>query len=438
MTENEDTADSLDALIAGHSNMDLDCLGSMALTSCLFPGHRPVKSRLLHPAVQEALTVYDDELPMLSIRDIKGAAPESLIVVDTRSKGRVREVFEALSAAPLSISIYDHHHDDTADIPGARLYESEYGAESSHLALLCMEKGVRLTSAIATVALAGIYADTGNFNHNSTTPGDFRAAIWLIEQGASLKMVRRFLRPLREPHQADLFHLILGNLTWRRFHGHEVALSRVELPSQERGVSEVVDRVFADEPVDALIVLISIKDREHQLLIGRSRKERLNLLELLETFGGRGHVGAASALVKDGRDRWAELLSCLETIPADALTAADLMSRDVKSLSVRAKVLDASILFENTGYSGAPVLDEKGVLVGMFSLKDVSKARKAGAMTAPVSAYMSRRIVSCAPGDTIREVERRMLGENVGHLPVLKGAALVGLITRGDYKKLYS
>ena len=246
------------------------------------------------------------------------------------------------------------------------------------------------------------------------------------------------LRPLREPSQADLFHRILGNLSWRRFHGYVVALSRVEILEQTAGVAEVVDRVFADEPVDVLLVLVDIRDKGHHLVIGRSRKERFNLLEVLASFGGHGHISAASALVKDSREIWNELLKQLETVPVDALTALDLMTGGVTTLTPDTSVLDASILFEQTGFSGAPVLNADGDLVGMFSLKDVSKARKSGAMKAPISAYMSRRIISCSPGDTIREVERHMLGHNVGHLPVMEGTRLVGLITRGDYKKFYS
>ncbi|MCK5250429.1 MAG: CBS domain-containing protein [Spirochaetaceae bacterium] len=428
-----------EALIFGHANMDLDCLGSLALAGTLFPDHQPVRSRLAHPAVKEALMVYQYKLPLLSLKEIKGAAPSRLIVVDTRSKSRIREFLDALGDVPETITIYDHHRNEEADIPGARLVEGLHGAESSSLALMCRDKGVAVSPEIATIALVGIYADTGNFTHKNTTPGDFLAVSWLMEQGASLKIVRRFLRPLREPSQADLFHHILGNLTWRRFHGHVVALSRVELAEQTSGVAEVVDRVFADEPVDVLIVLVDILDRGHNLVIGRSRKDRFNLLDVLAPFGGHGHMAAASALIKDHRENiWTELLQCLETVPVDALTAIDLMSRDVMTITPDTAILDASILFEQSGFSGAPVIGVDGDLVGMFALKDVSKARKAGAMKAPISAYMSRRIISCSPGDTIREVERHMLGHNVGHLPVMEGTRLVGLITRGDYKKFYS
>lgn len=427
-----------DALIVGHANMDLDCLGSLVLAGALFPDHQPVRSRMAHPAVKEALTVFAYKIPLLTLKDIKDATPSSLIVVDTRSKSRIREFLDAFGDVPESITIYDHHRNEEADIPGARLVDGPHGSESTSLALMCMDNGTAVGPDLATIALAGIYADTGNFTHNTTTPGDFQAVSWLMNQGASLKMVRRLLRPLREPSQADLFHRILGNLSWRRFHGHVVALSRVELEEQTSGVAEVVDRVFADEPVDVLIVLVNIREKGHHLVIGRSRKERFNLLDVLASLGGHGHIAAASAFIKDDRDVWGELLNQLESVPVDALTAIDLMSEDVTSLTPDISVMDASILFEQTGFSGAPILDSEGNLMGMFSMKDVSKARKAGAMKAPITAYMTRRIVSCSPGDTIREVERHMLGHNVGHLPVMEGTRLVGLITRGDYKKFYS
>jgi tRNA nucleotidyltransferase (CCA-adding enzyme) len=418
--------------------MDLDCLGSLVLAGVLFPDHKPVRSRLAHPAVKEALTVFAYDLPLLTLKDIRGAAPSSLIVVDTRTRSRIREFLDVFGDVPETITIYDHHRNEEADIPGARLVEGLHGAESTSLALMCREAGTGLSSDEATIALAGIYADTGNFTFNTTTPGDFEAVSWLMERGASLKLVRRLLRPLREPSQADLFHRVLANLSWRRFHGYVVALSRVELESQSSGVAEVVDRVFADEPVDVLIVLVDIRDRGHHLVIGRSRKERFNLLDVLATLDGHGHISAASAFIRDDRDVWTELLNQLEKVPVDALTAADLMSDRITSLSPETSVLDASLLFEQTGFTGAPVLDSRENLMGMFSLRDVSKARKAGAMKAPLTAYMTRRVISCSPGDTIREVERQMLGHNVGHLPVMEGTRMVGLITRGDYKKFYS
>ncbi len=103
----------------------------------------------------------------------------------------------------------------------------------------------------------------------------------------------------------------------------------------------------------------------------------------------------------------------------------------------RCRLIAAALLVEKQ-VPGAPVVDEEGALVGIISLRDISKARKANAMKAPLTAYMAKRLVCCAPGDTIREVERRMLGKNVGHLPIVEGTRLVGIITSGDYKRFYS
>ncbi|MDF1569952.1 MAG: DHH family phosphoesterase, partial [Spirochaetaceae bacterium] len=127
------------ALIVGHANMDLDCLGSLALASVLFPDHKPVRSRLAQPAVREALTVYQYEIPLLSLKEIKGAAPTSLIVVDTRTKGRIREFLDAFSDVPRTTTIYDHHRNEEADIAGAELVEGSYGSESAYLALMCRD-----------------------------------------------------------------------------------------------------------------------------------------------------------------------------------------------------------------------------------------------------------------------------------------------------------
>jgi tRNA nucleotidyltransferase (CCA-adding enzyme) len=339
---------------------------------------------------------------------------------------------------PVEITIYDHHRKDQSDIPGATIIDSPYGAESSHLALLCRDAGATVGREEATMGLTGIFADTGNFTHEEVTAGDFEAAQWLMENGASRKLVRRFLRPLRQEGQADLFHRLEAAVTWRRFHGHEVALARLEIPSQIPGIAEVVDRAFAAEPVDAFFALVTIADRGHRMVIGRSRKEGLDILELLEPFGGRGHTSAASALIKEERNVWAELLERLDRVPKESMTAAGLMTREVDRLSPEMTVLEASLFFEKTGHTGAPVVDREGEVKGILTLRDVSQARKAEAMHAPVSAYMSRMMISWAPEDTIREVERKMLGKNVGHLPVLSGTRLVGLITRGDYKRFYA
>ena len=77
--------------IVGHSNMDLDCLGSVVLARVLYPDHRCVASNLVHPAARGLLNMYRDHLDLLPVSELDGRTAERLVVVDTRSRDRVRE-----------------------------------------------------------------------------------------------------------------------------------------------------------------------------------------------------------------------------------------------------------------------------------------------------------------------------------------------------------
>ena len=52
-----------------------------------------------------------------------------------------------------------------------------------------------------------------------------------------------------------------------------------------------------------------------------------------------------------------------------------------------------------------------------------------------VSDYMTRKLVTAAPGDGIRETFFRMREAKVRHLPVLDGAQLVGILSDRDLRR---
>ena len=61
--------------------------------------------------------------------------------------------------------------------------------------------GLRLLAEEATLLLLGIYEDTGSLTYDTTTARDAQAAAWLLEQGAQLNVVRRFLNIPLTPEQ---------------------------------------------------------------------------------------------------------------------------------------------------------------------------------------------------------------------------------------------
>jgi tRNA nucleotidyltransferase (CCA-adding enzyme) len=284
------------------------------------------------------------------------------------------------------------------------------------------------------VALTGIYADTGNFTHSNVAREDFDVASWLMAQGASLKLVKEFLVPLREREQMALFHEVLGRLEARTINGHPVQTCYLELEEDSQGMGAVVERIFEVENCELLFGFFFMRPKGKMLIIARNNAPGVRLNEILEVFGGGGHAQAASATVKaeSGTDVAARLLLYLEEALAPAAAARDIMGRDVKTLSPDMSVLEAAKYLEEVSHTGCPVVDGEGTLLGILTLRDILKGRKAGQMHVPVRTFMSRNLVVAGPSTTVREIDELFYERNIGHLPVVEDGRLVGIVTRTD------
>ncbi len=73
-------------IIIGHTNMDLDCIGSMVLARRLNPGYVAVRSRLIHPVAQNLYNIYQPVIDFRHIEELRNEPIENAIVVDTRSR----------------------------------------------------------------------------------------------------------------------------------------------------------------------------------------------------------------------------------------------------------------------------------------------------------------------------------------------------------------
>ncbi len=422
-------------IIVGHSNMDLDCIGSIVLARYIYPDYVPVKSRLIHPVAKNLQNLYQNHLAFANPIDLKEEHVEKMIVVDTRTSGRIAEYMQYISNPALEIEVFDHHPADDKDIEGALIHDKPYGANTTLLAMEVIKRGIKVTAEDATIALTGIYADTGNFTHQNVSCEDFSCASYLIDCGAELKLVSHFLQPLRKKIQVSLFHQVLNAIEYHDILGHFIITSYTVLEQESEGVNAVVEKIFEVENAEVYFAFFYVPKRKKLLIVARNRKPNIKINEILSRFGGGGHTQAASGVVKteDGQEVYNQMLALIKTSLIPAYTANDIMTEDVITLKQDISLLEASRTLEAISHTGAPVLDEQGFVVGFLTLRDIMKGRKAEQMHAPVKGYMTKKIVCADPGTTVREIDDLMLEHNIGHLPVVEDRKLKGIVTRTDF-----
>ena len=424
-------------IIIGHSNTDLDCLASMLTAQKLYPGYEMVLSNLLNPLTSNVVSFYITKLSFKKPEELKEAQIDNLLVVDTRSTMRVKEIFANISHVNGSITIFDHHPDDGFDIPGAQLNYVKNGANTSTMVLKLMEKGIKLDADEATIALTGIFSDTQSFTIDAVTSDDFKAASYLISQGASMKLARFFLQPLKNDYQISYFHTLLNNLDFHNLKGHEVGVSFMELPKKVNGLAAVVEQVFSVEKADAIFSMFHFLSDDSTSIIARSRKKAVPVNKILSAWGGGGHEKAASATIKKTGDMNVPmaLKGELLKLPPDR-TAESIMTKPAKSIPVNVTVEEAKRLLAEIDHTAAPVVDSDDRVVGMMGNKNIRNAEKANSLGSPLKTYMNTKVILIKASNTMRDIERIFLENKYNHMPVVNDdMRLVGIITRKDFLK---
>lgn len=422
-------------IIIGHTNTDLDCLGSIVLAKYLYPGYIPVKSHLIHPVAKKAENLFQNQINFINPKDLKSEHVENIVIVDTRTYSRVKEYFQFITNPDPNIEIYDHHPGDENNFPGAVIHYTSSGSNTSQLGLEIIKRGIPISAEDASIALAGIYADTGNFTHENVVEADFGVASFLLKSGADLNIVKTILTPLAAKYQITLFHELLNRLEYCTIHGHRVITSYWEIENEAEGLGAVVEKVFEVENQEVYFALFHFMKKNKTLIIARNQKHNIHLNEILKDFGGGGHEKAASATVKnqDGRTVYAKLLGYLDRLLTPAVTAAEIMSQPVKHIHQDASLMETSLYMEKISHTGLPVLGNDLNLVGFITLRDIMKGRRAQQMHAPVKAYMSRNIITTGPESTVWNIEELLFNHNIGHLPIVEDDKVVGIVTRTDF-----
>lgn len=116
------------------------------------------------------------------------------------------------------------------------------------------------------------------------------------------------------------------------------------------------------------------------------------------------------------------------------ITAAEIMTRPVVAASRSTTVRDAAIQMFLGGFSGMPVTERDGTIVGIVTEFDVIRAVRSGAKpeTTLVEAIMTPDVVAVDVDDPLSAIVEILAQERVLRVPVTENGKLVGVVSRPD------
>ena len=416
-------------VIVSHIGTDFDALAAMVACAKLSPQARMVLTGSQRPGVRQFLALHRETIKLYRAEQLDLSKISVLYIVDAPGCDRLGDLSWLCNRAD-KVVVYDHH--SPFDQPGLGIRE-RVGAATTILTEELRKAEVPVSAFEATLFLLGIYEDTRCLTNIGTTVRDMLAAAWLLERGANLVEVGKYLNIPLSTEQRGLFEMMLGKARTEMINQRRVLITEATLAQFVGGLGLLTQRLAELEACELAISIVKMEDRVH--LVARSLSMDLNLLDVLAPLGVRGHGTAVTLTLKeqepaDLRRRIIEILD--ERLPTGAV-AADIMSWPVKTIDDGTTIAEAHRLLLRYGHTGMPVLNQNQVLVGIVSRRDIEKAMRHELGHAPVRGYMTKNVITVESDATIDEVTRVIIQNDIGRVPVLddKGK-LVGIITRTD------
>jgi predicted transcriptional regulator len=116
------------------------------------------------------------------------------------------------------------------------------------------------------------------------------------------------------------------------------------------------------------------------------------------------------------------------------LKASDVMVRPVVAARKNAPARDVVFQFLNGFYSGMPVTDDEGTVIGVVTELDILNAVLGGKELVKITAgdIMTSDPVTVDVGTPLTELVKIMKEKNIIRLPVTENGKLVGIVARCD------
>ena len=415
-------------LIVTHDNADFDAVASLLGAAKLYPGALPVIPRRVNRNVRDFLHLYWEEFPFVWAQDVptskspggKGRVAR-LTLVDSQHVPSLKDV-----DGSTQLQVIDHHALARDLPPGTLTTLQSTGATATLMVEEMQRQQVRLAPNEATLLLLGIYEDTGSLTYVGTTPRDVRAAAWLLEQNASLDVLRQFLNyPLNESQRA-LYDRLMDAVETHDIEGRTVMIAVARAEGYVEEISTLAHKLRDLFEPDALFLAVAMED--HTQFVARSTTDAIDVVVIAAHFGGGGHPRAAAALIHhmDLAQIHDQLLAVLRQQVRPSTTVGQIMSYGVRTLAPSDTVTEAAAMMARYGHEGFPVVEE-GEIVGVLTRREIDKAMHHQLGGSAVRQYMRKGRFFVTPQDSVEKLQALMTQEGLGQVPVVENDRVIGL-----------
>ncbi|MFQ5850446.1 MAG: CBS domain-containing protein [Candidatus Binatia bacterium] len=109
------------------------------------------------------------------------------------------------------------------------------------------------------------------------------------------------------------------------------------------------------------------------------------------------------------------------------MVAKDIMTKSVITATPLTPVKKLARILSENNISGAPVVNQKGRVLGIVSEADI-----VGKSAKQVKGIMSRNVISVTEGTPVEEIATLLTTHRIKRVPVMRQGRLVGIVSRAD------
>lgn len=418
---------------------DFDAFASAICAVRLYPDHRVLFPGSMELAVRQFRADTALPFPEVKLKEARRHRLEHAVVLDTPDPARLGEAWDLIRESGCPITRIDHHGKNGNGIAADEVIFRRVGSTCTLIVDLFRDRGIDPTPEEASLLLMGVYEDTGSLSYRDTTPDDMRAAAWLLENGASLEWVRRWVAKSLEPEQLALLNAIVEGTEERRIRGVPVAISTIEVDCYHEEAAAVVHRWMQTFRLPVGVVLM-VRAPYIQMIF-RSRLAGLDVAKIARSFGGGGHATAASARISDRMvvEIREEVWGRMEERMPPPETAGDAAGRHIFTVDDDVTVGAAKQRLNERRVNALPVAQvDSGELIGVVTRQILDSASSLGLDHRPVSTVMQPGVPKVDAGAPLEAMADFFLDGSHRFVVVTEGDKAVGLLTRMElFRKLF-